>query len=170
MLGDHSGCVVQSMNCLRLLERRDHGFESHSRHGCQYVRLFYVCVVLCVGGGLSAGWSLVSPTVCKKIWNWRRGPGPTKSCRAIDEWNEWVMMLRCCSAVPPGYIAGDLYTLHFERIKCKSCHKFNKASHQVLLYHVTQCYVPEGHNLNTYCHESLTSHTFIFWLMLVTDV
>jgi hypothetical protein len=32
------------MNCLRSLERWDHGFKSHSRHGCLCVRLFCVCV------------------------------------------------------------------------------------------------------------------------------
>jgi hypothetical protein len=37
------------------IERWDRGFESHSRHGCLYVRLFCVCVVLCVGGGLATG-------------------------------------------------------------------------------------------------------------------
>jgi hypothetical protein len=34
------------MNCLRSLERLDRRFESHSRHGCLYVRLFCVCVLL----------------------------------------------------------------------------------------------------------------------------
>jgi hypothetical protein len=48
------------MNCLRLLEHWDRGFESHSRHGCMHcVRLFCVCVVLCAGSGLATGWSLV---------------------------------------------------------------------------------------------------------------
>jgi hypothetical protein len=30
--------------------------------------------------------------LCKKrLQNWRRGQGPTKGCRAIDEWmNEWM--------------------------------------------------------------------------------
>jgi hypothetical protein len=40
----------------RPLERWDRGFESHSRYECLYcVRLFYVCVVLCVGSGLATG-------------------------------------------------------------------------------------------------------------------
>jgi ABC-type Fe3+-siderophore transport system permease subunit len=47
------------MNCLLSLERRDRGFESHSRHGCLCVRLFCICVVLCVGSGLAMCWSLV---------------------------------------------------------------------------------------------------------------
>jgi hypothetical protein len=52
---DHSGRPVCSMNCLRSLERWDRGFELHSRHGCLYcVRLFIVCVVLCVGRVLVA--------------------------------------------------------------------------------------------------------------------
>jgi hypothetical protein len=41
------GRAVPGMNCLRTLERWDHGFESHSRHACLCVRLFCVCVVLC---------------------------------------------------------------------------------------------------------------------------
>jgi hypothetical protein len=60
------------MNCLHPLKRWDRGFESHSRHGCLCVRLFCVCVVLCAGSGLATGWSPVQ--------------GPTKGCRAIDEW------------------------------------------------------------------------------------
>jgi hypothetical protein len=48
------------MNFLCLLERWDRWFESHSRHGCLYcVRLFRVCVILCVGRGLATGWSRV---------------------------------------------------------------------------------------------------------------
>jgi hypothetical protein len=39
---DHSGRVVQGMNCLRSLELWDRGIESHSRHGCRRVRLFCV--------------------------------------------------------------------------------------------------------------------------------
>jgi hypothetical protein len=48
--------------CLRPLKHWDHGFESHSGH----VLLFCVCVVLCVGSGLSTVWSPVQgvlPTV-----------------------------------------------------------------------------------------------------------
>jgi hypothetical protein len=37
----------------------DLGFESHLRHGCLCVRLFGVCIVLCVRYGLAKGWSLV---------------------------------------------------------------------------------------------------------------
>jgi hypothetical protein len=45
---------------LRSLECWDRGFESHLRHGCMYcVPLFCVCVVLCIGRGLTTGWSPV---------------------------------------------------------------------------------------------------------------
>jgi hypothetical protein len=50
------------------------------------VRLFCVCVVLCVGSGLATGWSPVQevlPTVCTSR-NWKSGQGPTKGCTAID--------------------------------------------------------------------------------------
>jgi hypothetical protein len=43
------------------------------------VRLFYVCVVLCVGSGLATSWSPVQgvlPTVYG-LRNWKRGHGPT---------------------------------------------------------------------------------------------
>jgi hypothetical protein len=49
-----------------------------------------VCVFLCVDSGLATGWSLVQwvlPSVYRS-GNWRRGEGPTKGCRVIDEWNE----------------------------------------------------------------------------------
>jgi hypothetical protein len=58
------------------------------------VHLFYVCVVLCVGSGHGTGpiTRPKSPVICVKILrNWRRGQGPTKGCRNIDEWmNEWM--------------------------------------------------------------------------------
>jgi hypothetical protein len=43
------------MKCLRSLENWDRGFESHPRHRCLCVRLFGICVVLCVGSGLATG-------------------------------------------------------------------------------------------------------------------
>jgi hypothetical protein len=53
-----------------------------------------VCVTLCLGSGLATGWSPVQgvlPTVWKRLRKWRRGQGPTKGCRAIDEWmNEFI--------------------------------------------------------------------------------
>jgi hypothetical protein len=67
------------MNCFRSLECWNHGFESHSKHGCLCVRLFCVCFVLCVGSGIATGWSLVQEV-----------QGPTKSCRAINEWMKIV--------------------------------------------------------------------------------
>jgi hypothetical protein len=42
-----------------LVRSWDHGFESHSRHWYLCVRLFCVCVVLCVGSGLATGSSLL---------------------------------------------------------------------------------------------------------------
>jgi hypothetical protein len=53
---------------LRSLERWNRGFESHSRHGWLYVLLFCACIVLCIGSGLTTGWSPllgVLPTVYK---------------------------------------------------------------------------------------------------------
>jgi hypothetical protein len=55
LVANHSGRAVYGMNCLCLLECWDRGFESHSRHGCLCVRLFCVCVVLCVGCGFATG-------------------------------------------------------------------------------------------------------------------
>jgi hypothetical protein len=62
------------------------------------LRLFCVCVALCVGRGLATGWSLVQgdlPIVWNRLRNWRRGQGPTKGYRAIDdEWvSEWMNTL-----------------------------------------------------------------------------
>jgi hypothetical protein len=48
------------------------------------VRLFCVCVVLCVGKGIVKGWSPfqgVLPRMGSR--NWKSGQGPTKGCRAI---------------------------------------------------------------------------------------
>jgi hypothetical protein len=45
------------------------------------VRLFCVCVVLCIGSGLVTDWSPVQgvlPTVCIGSRNWKSGQGPTK--------------------------------------------------------------------------------------------
>jgi hypothetical protein len=77
------------MSCLSSLGRWDRGIESQSRHGCLCVRLFCVCVALCLGRGLATGWSLVQgvpPSVKQWLRNWRRGQGPTKGCRVIVEW------------------------------------------------------------------------------------
>jgi hypothetical protein len=51
---------------------------NHSKHGCVCMRLFCVCVVLCIGSGLATGLSLVQgviPSVFKKrlLRNWKRG-------------------------------------------------------------------------------------------------
>jgi hypothetical protein len=45
---DHGSRVVKGMNCLRSLGRWDRRFESYSRYGCFCMRLFCVCVVLCI--------------------------------------------------------------------------------------------------------------------------
>jgi hypothetical protein len=66
------------MNRLHPLEHWGRGFESHLRHGCLCVRLFCVCVVLCVGSGLPTGWSPVQgvlPTVYR-LRNWKSDEGP----------------------------------------------------------------------------------------------
>jgi hypothetical protein len=52
-MADHTGRKVYGMNLLRLLENWYHVFESHSGHGRLCVRLFGVCVILCVGSGLA---------------------------------------------------------------------------------------------------------------------
>jgi hypothetical protein len=72
-----------TMDSLRSLERWDREFESYSRHGCLCVRLFCVCVVLCVGSGLWTGLSLVQgvpPSVQKKKEKrkLKKTPGPNK--------------------------------------------------------------------------------------------
>jgi hypothetical protein len=56
---DFSGLAVWGMNRFRPLEHWDHGFESHSRHGCLCVCLFCVSAVLCAGSRLATGWSPV---------------------------------------------------------------------------------------------------------------
>jgi hypothetical protein len=79
---------ISDTNCLRPLEHWDHGFKSHSRHEYLYVRLFCVCVVLCVGSGLATSWSPIQgalPTVCR-LRNWKSDQGPAKGCRAKDRY------------------------------------------------------------------------------------
>jgi hypothetical protein len=51
------------------------------------MRLFCVCVVLCLGSGLAAGWSLVQgdlPSV-KNDQKWIRDLRPERAGRAIEE-------------------------------------------------------------------------------------
>jgi hypothetical protein len=49
VFADHSGRAVWSMNRLLPLEQGDHGFESHSRHGCLiYMCLYSVFLLSCV--------------------------------------------------------------------------------------------------------------------------
>jgi hypothetical protein len=50
------------------------------------VRLFCVCVDLCVGSDIATGWSPVQgvlPSMQKILWNWRRGQGPTKALEPL---------------------------------------------------------------------------------------
>jgi hypothetical protein len=50
------------------------------------VRLFCVCVVLCVGSGLTTGWYPVQGVLSTvyRIKKLKSGQGPTKGCRATD--------------------------------------------------------------------------------------
>jgi hypothetical protein len=83
------------MNCLRSLEHWDRGFESHSRHGCLCVRLFCVCVVLCVGSGLATGWSPSKESfrLCKNDYETEEEARAQKRSvePLMNEWmNEWI--------------------------------------------------------------------------------
>jgi hypothetical protein len=87
-VADHSGCAEYGMNRLSPLEHWNRGFESFSRHESMCVRLFCVCVVLCIGSGLATGLSPVQgavPTVYRLI-NCKSGQGPQglQSHREID--------------------------------------------------------------------------------------
>jgi hypothetical protein len=56
-----------------------------------FTRIFYVCVVLCIGRGLATGWSPVQGFLLTvyKIKKLKSRQGPTKWCRAIDKcWRE----------------------------------------------------------------------------------
>jgi hypothetical protein len=70
------------------------GSNPTQRDGCLCVCLFCVRVVL-VDSGLTTGWSPIKgglPPVWKRLRNWRRGHGPKKGLRAVDEW----MNKSCC--------------------------------------------------------------------------
>jgi hypothetical protein len=67
-----------------------------------YVRLFCVCVVLCVGIGLATGWSLIQGvlTTVYRITKLKKRPGPNK--RLLSHWwmNEsvflcWLLWSNC---------------------------------------------------------------------------
>jgi hypothetical protein len=79
------------MNCLRLFELWDSGFESHSRHGCLCAFILYVCGVLFVGSVLATVISLerALPTLYRlRNWKKKNDQDPTKDCSAIDRWIE----------------------------------------------------------------------------------
>jgi hypothetical protein len=44
---DHRGRAVEGMKSLLSLERCNRAFESHSRHECLCVHLFYLCCPVC---------------------------------------------------------------------------------------------------------------------------
>jgi hypothetical protein len=73
--------------------------QTQSRHGCLCVRLFYVCVVPCVGRGLETGWSLAQGVyiLCKK--DYETEDEATAQHRTVeplmDGWmNEWMKYTR----------------------------------------------------------------------------
>jgi hypothetical protein len=71
------------------------------------VRLFSVCVVLCVGSGLAKGWSPVQgvlPTMYR-LRNWKSGQGP-KGCRAIERERDVVISLLVCRLISKSPITG----------------------------------------------------------------
>jgi hypothetical protein len=71
---------------------RNHGFESHKKHGClMCVCLFCVCVVLCLGRGLAMSWSPVQgvlPSV-KMIMKLRNDPySPKWEQEGAKKWKQ----------------------------------------------------------------------------------
>jgi hypothetical protein len=65
------------MNCLRALELRDYGFESHSK---QYLRAFILCLCcsMCVGRGLASGRYPI-PRVLQTAYNIKKVTKAAKS-------------------------------------------------------------------------------------------
>jgi hypothetical protein len=127
------------MNCLRSLERWDRGFESRWKHGCLYVRLFCVRVVLCIGRGLATGWSLVQgflPSVKKRLRNWRRGQGPTKG--------HWWMNVVILARLLQGLFYEELQLLVISRTGWYRLSKFRK----IVQFTYSRWIVPEDDNLN----------------------
>jgi hypothetical protein len=57
LIAGHGSQAVWGMYCLRSVGGRDHGFESHSGHGC--LMCVCVCVVLCLGRGFATSRSPV---------------------------------------------------------------------------------------------------------------
>jgi hypothetical protein len=108
------------MNCLNPHGRRDHRFESYSRHGCLCVcvRLFYVCVVLCRYRSCN---ELItcprSPTHCLRLRNWSdTGSFMDASCSSGSQTEFIIHLLFMCrvnSYKPITDTAQCWYKLHY---------------------------------------------------------
>jgi hypothetical protein len=65
------------------------------------MRLFCICIVLCIGSGLETGWSLIQgvlSSVQKRLRNWKKRPGPTKCAEPLmNEWISWYEHVRLLS-------------------------------------------------------------------------
>jgi hypothetical protein len=106
------------MNCLRPLEHWGLGFESNSRHWCLYcVRLFCVCVVLCVGSGLETGWSPVQGVLPTVYMITKLKKAARAQQRAIEPlMNEYFFLLYhtlMINYVPYLYWVGSACVSHF---------------------------------------------------------
>jgi hypothetical protein len=82
------------MNCILSLKCWEHGFESHSRHGCLCALILFVlfcvsAVALRQDDPLSKG----SYWLCIGLRNWKSGQGSTKDCTAISGILNWVCAL-----------------------------------------------------------------------------
>jgi hypothetical protein len=76
--------VVEGMNCLHLLDWWDRGFKSYSRNGCVYVRLFCVCVVLCIGSGLATSLLLIQGVFCLCNKDYKTEEDASAQQRAVE--------------------------------------------------------------------------------------
>jgi hypothetical protein len=78
--GDHRGRAVWVMNCLSSLELWGRGFESHSRHECLCVPLFFMFLVCTYVAALRRAdrSSKESYRLCIGLKNWKSCQSPTK--------------------------------------------------------------------------------------------